>query len=263
MTPALWLVVAGLSFGGGVVTGLLGGGGALVMVPLLLYGPPLLDVGVLPVKTVAAIVIVYGVCATASGIVAYYRRRQVSLTVAGAAGGLIAGGALLGGVLSKWTPDALLLAAFATMATLGAVLMLPSGGPSHAPSGGYRLRRPWVLGLFFPEGVLAGMVGVGGGFLTVPVLHVFMAVPLRMAIGSSLAVSWFGLSAGLAGKLVTGQVPFWLSLAAAIGGVGGAQLGVLVNRRIRAAYLRHMLVGLLVVVAVRFWWETLSRAGVL
>ena len=60
------------------MAGLLGVGGAIVMIPLLLYVPPLLGVGRLDVKTVAAITMVEVFVAAASGVVAHGRRRAVN-----------------------------------------------------------------------------------------------------------------------------------------------------------------------------------------
>ena len=263
MSLALALVVGILGFGGGVVSGLLGVGGAVLMVPLLLYVPPLLGVGELDVRTVTAIAIVQALFASSSGVIAHRHSGYVNRRIALIGGALVATGALAGGIFSKWAPEVSLLAIFATLATVAAVVMLiPGGGASRVEVAGFQLRRPWGLGIFFPEGLMAGMVGVGGGFITVPVLNRVLAVPLRIAIGSSLAMTWFAVMAGFIGKVVTGQVPLWLSVAVVLGAVPGAQVGAIVNRHIPGTYLRYLLVGLLVFIAVLIWLETLFRAGV-
>ncbi len=55
MTLAFGVTLLGLGFAGAFVAGLLGAGGAFVMIPLLLYVPPLLAVGQLDVKAVAGV----------------------------------------------------------------------------------------------------------------------------------------------------------------------------------------------------------------
>ena len=70
MTPALAATLIGLGFGGAFVSGLLGVGGAIVMIPLLLYVPPLLDVGTLSVKAVAGVTMVQVMVAATSGMIA-------------------------------------------------------------------------------------------------------------------------------------------------------------------------------------------------
>ena len=263
MTFELGVVVALLGFGGGIVAGLVGISGAVLMIPLLLYGPPLLGVGELTVRTVAAIAIVQGLFASTSGLIAHRRSGYLNRRIAFIGGPLVAAGALAGGVFSRWAPEISLLAIFASMATLAIVIMLLPGGRDQAENeAGFQFPRAWRLGIFFPEGLMAGMVGVGGGFVTVPILNRIMRVPLRIAISNTLAMSWFGVSAGFIGKAVTGQVPLWLSVAVVLGAVPGAQLGAWLNRRISGAYLRYVLVVLLVVIAVRIWLETLTKAGV-
>ena len=262
MSFQLALVVGLLGLSGGIVAGLLGIGGAVLTVPLLLYVPPLLGVGELDVKTVAAVAIVQALSASSSGIIAHGRTGYVNRRIALIGGVLTSSGALTGGVLSRWTPDASLLAVFAVAATLALVLMVAPGGAAPGTEAGFQFHRSWRLGLFFFVGLMAGMVGVGGGFMTLPVLYRLLAVPIRIAMGSNLAITWFGVMAGFIGKAVTGQVPLWLSVAVVLGAVPGAQLGALVNRRISRNYLRYLFVALLAVIVVRMWLEVLTRLGV-
>ena len=79
------LVVLGMV--GAFVSGLLGVGGAIVMIPLLLYVPPLLGIGGFDVKEVAAITMVQVFIAAVSGVIAHGRRRAVNARLA-ATGGL-------------------------------------------------------------------------------------------------------------------------------------------------------------------------------
>ncbi|MBI2171682.1 MAG: sulfite exporter TauE/SafE family protein [Chloroflexi bacterium] len=262
MSLALGVAVMLLSFGGGAVSGLLGISGAVVMVPVLLYVPPWLGLGQLSVKSVAAIAIVQGLFASSSGVVAHRSHGYVNGSIAIIGGMFVAIGALTGGILSRWAPDVLLLTVFALAATLGFVLMVVSGDGVPVPETGFEFRRPWRLGVFFPEGLMAGMVGVGGGFLITPVLHRIFGVPLRVAIASALAMSWFGAMAGSLGKVATGQVPLLLSVVVVVGAIPGAQLGALVNGRLSRRFLRYLYAVLLVLIALSMWWEVLRSIGV-
>src|SRR5262249_60222877 len=102
-----------LLFGSGVigafVSGLPGVGGAIVMIPLLLYVPPLLGVGELDVKAVAAITMVQVFVAAASGVVAHGRHRAVNRRLAAAGGLAMAAGSLAGAVASGWMRDSWLI----------------------------------------------------------------------------------------------------------------------------------------------------------
>ena len=262
MSLQLGVVLGFLGFGSGIVSGMLGISGAVLMVPLLLYVPPLLGVGELEIKTVAAVAIVQSLFASSSGIIAHGRTGYVNRRIAVIGGTLMSTGALTGGVLSKWAPETSLLAVFAILATGALILMAVPGAATARTEVGYHFRRPWRLGIFLPGGLLSGLVGVGGGFITVPILHRIMGVPIRTTMGSALAITWFGAMAGFLGKATTGQVPLWVSAAVVLGAVPGAQLGALVNHHIRGPHLRYLFIAVVAVVAVRMWLEVLARMGV-
>src|ERR1700758_2654623 len=104
-----------LSLAGAFVSGLVGVGGAVVMVPLLLYVPPLVGVGHLDVKTVTAVTMVQVFIAAVSAVLVHYRRRAVRSDLAIVGGIAMAAGSLTGAVASKYTDDRILLLVFGLM----------------------------------------------------------------------------------------------------------------------------------------------------
>lgn len=108
-------------------------------------------------------------------------------------------------------------------------------------------------------GVAAGLVGAGGAFLLVPLLLVVVRVPIRVSIGSSLAITAVAASAGFVGKLITGQIPFGPAAAVALGALPAAQLGAAVSRRLDATQLRIILLIMVVATGARVWWDVLGR----
>ena len=261
MSFAFALALAGLGFVGAIVAGMLGVGGAIVMIPLLLYVPPLLGVGALDVKSVAGVTIVQVFVAALSGMIAHRRHRAVHARLAWIGGAAMAVGTLTGALLSAWVPDVVLLAVFALMATAAAALaFLPLDLPDVALFAEHvtfdALRAMLVCG---GVGVAAGLVGAGGAFLLVPLLLVVVRIPIRVTIGSSLAITALAATTGVAGKLATGQVLFGPALAVALGAVPGAQLGGTLSRRLSGARLRFILGVVVVVSAARVWWDLLHR----
>jgi uncharacterized membrane protein YfcA len=153
------------------------------------------------------------------------------------------------------------------MATGAAVLLaLPEGalglGPAPAPGAPdgalvfSRLRAGVVAGVV---GLAAGLVGAGGAFLLVPLLITVVGVPIRVTIGSSLAMTALGATAGFLGKLLTGQIPPGPAVAVASGALVGAHLGAVVSRRLASAHLRAVLFAVVVLTACRVWWDVLVR----
>src|SRR4030095_12446320 len=82
VTVAFLITLIALGLVGAFVSGLLGVGGAIVMIPLLLYGPPLLGVGEIDTRSVTGITIAQVFVAAGSGMLAHRRRRLVPADLA-------------------------------------------------------------------------------------------------------------------------------------------------------------------------------------
>lgn len=260
MTVAFGATLVALGVLGAFVAGLVGVGGAIIMIPLLLYVPPLLGVGSLDVRTVAAVTMVQVFVAALSGMLAHRRYRAVDVDLARVGGLAMAAAAFVGGVGSRFAPPQLLLLVFALMATAAAALLfqpLPEA-PEVPGAGRARYGRLRTVAVGGGVGLVAGLVGAGGAFLLVPLLLYVVRVPIRIAIGSSLAITTLGATAGFAGKLVSGQIPALPALLVALGAVPGAQVGAAVSRRATAPLLKRALALIVVAAAARVWWDLLA-----
>jgi len=253
------LVVLGMV--GAFVSGLLGVGGAIVMIPLLLYVPPLLGIGGFDVKEVAAITMVQVFIAAVSGVIAHGRRRAVNARLAATGGLAMAATSLAGAIASLWIHEMWLLMVFALMVTLACVLMfVPAPQPDvAAPAEDREYSRTLTATVAGGVGFAAGLVGAGGAFLLVPLLLVVVGVPIRVTIGSSLAITALAATAGFVGKLVTGQIPLLPTLAVVAAAAPGAQLGAVVSRRVPPLGLRVALCVFIATTAVRVWVDLLWR----
>ena len=251
------LVVLGMV--GAFVSGLLGVGGAIVMIPLLLYVPPLLGIGGFDVKEVAAITMVQVFIAAVSGVIAHGRRRAVNARLAATGGLAMAATSLAGAIASLWIHEMWLLMVFALMVTLACVLMfVPAPQPDvAAPAEDREYSRTLTATVAGGVGFAAGLVGAGGAFLLVPLLLVVVGVPIRVTIGSSLAITAVAATAGVIGKLVTGQVPLGPAFVVALGAVPGAQLGAVASQRLAGGALKGILFVVIALTGVRVWWHVL------
>jgi uncharacterized membrane protein YfcA len=154
-----------------------------------------------------------------------------------------------------------LLLIFALMVTAaGALMIVPveAAAPSLPIGEPRRFSRPLTATVCGSVGVGAGLVGAGGAFLLVPLLLVVVGVPIRVTIGSSLAITALSSSMGVVGKLVTDQIPYESALVVAIGAVPGAQLGAALSRRLSGSQLRLALGLIIAIIAVRVWWDVLT-----
>jgi uncharacterized membrane protein YfcA len=259
VTPALAIVLVALGFAGAFVSGMLGLGGAIVTIPLLLYGPPLLGAGTLDIKTISGITMVQLLAGSTTGFLAHRRGGAVNARLAAVCGTSMVAGTFTGAVVSAYVSTTVLLSVFAVLVAAAAGLMLvptPAVDPEML-AGEVRFNARAAAVVAAAVGVIAGMVGAGGAFLLIPLLLVVVRVPMRVAIGSSLAIAAMGSVSGFVGKLVTGQIVFALALPVVAGALPGAPLGAWVNRRISVRALRAILFAVLGLTAVRVWYDLL------
>ena len=242
-----------LGFGGAFVAGLVGVGGAVVMVPLLLYVPPLLSFPPLDMHVVSGISMVQVAAAGVTGMLAHRHLGHVDASLVGTVGGALVFGSLTGGLVSgRLAPD-ILGALFAALAAIASVLMLwgKQQTADDAREEPAQFPRTKAVGLGASVGVLVGMVGAGGGFLLVPLMMYGLGVPVRSAVGSSLAIVALGGLSGTIGKAVSGQVAWVFALALVVGALPGARLGATTSRRLSTVTLGRTLGVLLALVAAR------------
>ena len=257
--PLLWLLT-GLGFGGAFVSGLLGVGGAIVMIPLLLYVPPLVGLADLGIRTVAGISIVQVFAASLAGTAGHLRAGAIDRPLAIVLGTSMTAAALAGGLVSGFVDPVAIEAAFAAMATAAAALVLLRRHRMAPESAGRPvLRRGLTIAIGSSVGFLAGIVGAGGAFLIVPLMLHVLRVPMRVAVGTSLVSVAISALAALTGKAVTGQIDWALATALVVGALPGGLVGSTVSRRTHPERLAIILGVIIALVAVRMWLQVAGR----
>lgn len=254
--PLVGLLI-GLAFAGAFLSGLVGVGGAIVMIPLLLYVPPLIGLPTLGIRTVAGITIVQVAAAAIAGLLGH--RQSVHRGLFLALGPSMVLASFAGGLASGFIEPVVLEAVFAAMATLAAAMMLllrrRTAPDLDGPTG---FSRPAAVGAGAGVGFGAGLLGAGGAFFLIPVMLYGLKIPVRVAVGTSLAVVAVSALAALLGKAVTGQIDWILAVALVIGALPGARLGSYVSGRTRTDRLVVVLGTVILLVALRMWVSVVS-----
>ncbi len=159
-------------------------------------------------------------------------------------------GAPVGGVASQWLDSRWQLALLAVLMMFSAVNMWRQQLFS------FPLRRSWQLLLVGTGlGAVTGLIGVGGGFLIVPLLLAFTSLTVPAAIGCSLALIVLQSSSGFVSHYLhlqqLGQPPD-LALIGMIGGIGalGSLLALTLSERLPQLVLRRGFALLLLLLAL-------------
>jgi hypothetical protein len=232
MSPptALLAFLAGLPVG--LAIGMVGGGGSILATPLLVY-----VVGIASPHAAIGTAAVSVALNAAAAVAAHARAGNIKWPCAlvFAAAGIV--GAILGAEAGKLLDGSRLLAAFgALMLVVGALLLRPRRSP---PQPDVRLSRqtaahllPRLLPIGFGVGLLAGFFGIGGGFLIVPGLILATAMPIGVAVGTSLViVATLGATTALSYAL-SGLVDWPLTALLVLGGAIGSAVGMRLGRRL-------------------------------
>lgn len=245
-------LLIGLAFAGAFLSGLVGVGGAIVMIPLLLYTPPLVGLPTLDIRTVAGITIVQVTAAAFAGLLGH--RPAIHRDLFMALGPSMVVASFAGGLASRFINSIVLEAVFAVMATLAAAMMLLLRRRTAPEQDGQpAFSRPAAIGTGVGVGFAAGLLGAGGAFFLIPVMLYGLKIPVRMTVGTSLAVVAVSALAGLLGKAVTGQIDWILAAALVVGALPGARLGAYVSGRTQTDRLVVVLGVVILLVAVRLW----------
>lgn len=224
------VLLPGLAVGAvvGAVVGLVGAGGAIIAVPALVY-----LVGLDPDDAVPTSLIVVGLSSLA-GLLPRLRTGidWKLVAILGLAGFPASwAGAAVGKLLA---PDVLMLL-FAAIMVLAGLRMLLSGRAEQQHPSGSAVQPgtvPKALAVGLTVGFLTGLLGVGGGFLLIPALTLFLRLPMQQAVGTSLAVIAVNSASGLSAHLAGLTIDWTLTLSFAAVAVAASLAAARFSRRL-------------------------------
>ncbi len=265
MTHIILLVTVG--FIGGAFGSMIGLGGGVFIVPVLVL---FLDV---PMHQAVAASLMAVVATSTTASIAYLRDDLTNQRLGMTLQTTTVLGALVGGFVGAMLSKEVLSALFGAITVAVSVYMLlrartidagaapvqdpgPLGASYYDRNLGttitYRPRRLYAgLGAGLVGGVVSGMLGVGGGFLSVPVMVLAMTVPMRAAAATSTFMIGVTACAGAIVYLARGLVDPVTTVPVVLGVMVGAFLGSQLAHRVRSSVLTVMLTVVLFALAVQ------------
>jgi uncharacterized membrane protein YfcA len=260
MPIELLLALSGLV--AGAFGALLGLGGGILIVPLLTlgFGVPL------SAAVGTSLVCVIATSTGAAAVNVRAGRADVRLGILLGAGTVV--GALTGGLVAGLLPERAVAGLFAALLAYTALTMLRRlrGGagemleagpvdpaaPDGPPAPPYRTRRlPAALGGSFLAGNVSGLLGVGGGIVTVPIVHLVMGAPMQVAVATSNFMIGLTAAAGAYAYLFRGDIDPRQAAPMVVGVALGAGLGARLGSRIQVTWLMAVFVLVVAYVAVQ------------
>jgi len=199
--------------------GMMGLGSGIIYVPLLSWWGLDFATGAIPLGLLLSV-------ATGAGAARSYIRDGLVHLRTGMSTGLAAViGSPLGVAALKYVPISLVKLILAGAAFFVAIKALRSGEPSpHLDRSAYAMTRGLTLLMGFLMGFFSALVGVGGGFLLVPVL-LARGYPTREAVGTTSMVVTISTAAGFLFHLSSAHIPFRAAFIFTVAALAGASLG--------------------------------------
>ncbi|HRQ61226.1 MAG TPA: sulfite exporter TauE/SafE family protein [Alphaproteobacteria bacterium] len=265
----------------GFLSGVFGVGGGFLTTPFLIFMgiPPAVAVGTQTNQLVASSV---------AGSIGHWRRGNVDFKIglvmmAGGVAGTAVGIMIF--ALLQWLGQVDLAISLLYILLLGGIgfMMLTEGlwAATRKPTisqqfntqkvSGFINRLPYKMrfprsklyisvlvpgGIGFVGGVLASIMGIGGGFLLVPAMIYILGMPTILAAGTSLfQIIFITAAASVLHATFNGTVDLLLALLLIIGGVVGTRLGASAGRSIKPAHARITLAILVILVSLQLSWN--------
>jgi uncharacterized membrane protein YfcA len=286
--PVNIFLVLGIGLAVGFLSGMFGVGGGFLLTPLLIF------IGISPAVAVASVSPQIA-ASLFSGFLAHWRRGTIDVLL----GGMLLVGGITGALIGVWLftllrsvgqLDLMIGLSYVTLLGVVGVLMITEGLQAiHRARQGGRAdrRRPgshtWIHGLplklrfkrshiyvsVIPVWVIGGIIGllgavlgVGGGFMLVPMLIYLLRVPTVTVIGTSMMLTVVTMvTATVMHAAADHLVDALLALILMIGGVMGAQFGVRAGQKMRGEWLRLLLGVLVFGVGLRFAYGLVVQPG--
>ena len=277
-------LLLGMGVGVGMLSGIFGVGGGFLMTPLLIFigVPPPVAVGTEANQIVASSV---------SGVMAHWRRGNVDLKM----GIVLLVGGLLGSSFGVWLfrelrtlgqIDLVIKLSYVVfLGIIGALMLIESARAIRRSQSATAPRRklhqhnflhglPFKmrfrqsklyisallpLGVGFLVGILAAIMGVGGGFVMVPAMIYLLGMPTSVVVGTSLfQIIFVTANATFLQSYLNQTVDVVLALLLLIGAVVGAQFGTKVGAYLKGEQLRGLLALMVLAVCVKLAFDLFS-----
>ena len=278
-------LLLGMGTGVGMLSGIFGVGGGFLMTPLLIF------IGVPPVVAVATEANQI-VASSVSGVLAHWRRGNVDFKM----GFVLLVGGLLGSTIGLWLfkllrdigqIDLVIKLSFVIfLGIIGALMAIESirAIRRNRTSVGQRRKlhqHNWLHGLPFKMrfrrsklyisallpaaigfvvGILAAIMGVGGGFFMVPAMIYVLGMPTSVVVGTSLfQIIFVTANVTFLQAYQNQTVDIVLALLLMTGGVVGAQIGTRIGGRLKGEYLRGLLAALVLGVCGKLGFDLVIK----
>lgn len=250
------LLLFSIGFVGSMISGMVGIGGSIIKYPMLLYIPPILGFAAFTAQEVSAISAVQVFFATLAGMFAFRKGGFINRSLVQYMGVAIIVGSFAGGYGSQFLADSVINVTYAVLALIAAIMMFfPKRAEENGDYAQVTFHKWLAFVLAAIIGIVSGIVGAAGAFITVPVMLVILKIPTRIAIASSLAITFISSIGSAVGKVMGGHMLLYPSIIMVVASLIAAPLGAMISKKMNIKALQGILIALIVSTVVKIWTD--------
>lgn len=268
------LLITGLF--AGIFGSLLGLGGGVIIIPVLTI---LFD---LPIQTAIGVSLVAVIATSTGAAMVYVREGKVNIRLGMILELATTIGAIIGAVVAGYMSSKVLYLLFAALMFYNTYSMYRKTGQDAAvpkqnqreiaagsteltnteksKQNAYKVKN-YPGGLFFSAfaGIMAGLLGIGGGVIKIPVMYLLMGVPLKAATATSNFMIGVTACASAFVYFFNGHIDVVVAVPMALGVFAGAAVGTRINERMSTRGLKRIFIIVFTFVAIEMVLKGLGR----
>ena len=257
---AEYFLIGIIAFFVSLISGILGLGGAIMLIPAYLYLPQLFGLNELGIKNISGMTSIQVFATSLFGMLFHRKKKAFNRIVVMTVGIPIVISSFAGAYLSGQVNPNIIISIFALMATTGAGLIIFN--QKTEPANNEKLidfNKFTAVLIGIAVGFFGGMAGAPGAFLLSPLLMILLKIPIRITIGSTLGIVILASFATSLGKISSGLVPFDLTVAAVLFSIPGVFIGANLSHRFTVTTLRWGLALIIALMGLDIWFQILFQ----
>lgn len=242
----------------GLCLGLIGAGGSILTIPVFVY---ILKTD--PVASTIYSMFIVGTCSLVGSILSFLKKlvdlkAAILFGIPSVAGVFIARKLIFPALPEKLfligsfavSKDVCIMICLAAIMFFVSLKMLKKKSSTLTMNNDIQTKRIFFLLQGMVTGIVTGMLGIGGGFLIVPALLLWVHLPVRTAIGTTLFIITINSAAGFVSSYTSIVIEWPLLLKFAVGAIAGILAGTKLSEKIQADNLKKLLAWFIIVTSV-------------
>lgn len=243
----LYIFLSLLGIIGGILSGMVGIGGAIIIYPALLIIPPMLGLPSYNAYIASGLISAQVFFSTLSSSIRARQTPDFSLKLILWMGSSMLIGSALGATIAEVLTERFVNSVYVVIAILALVLIMIKIKPQTEANLKFSKVVLLLTGLVI--GAISGVIGAGGAFIIIPVLLVFFKIPMHTVVANSVVIAFISSIGAFMFKLFQGYIPLGDALFLVVGSMLFAPLGLKIGRQM-PEYVQKVLVALLIIVSI-------------